>query len=1062
MVRFFIHRPIFACVIAIITAMAGAIAMVVLPISQFPNVVPPTVQVSSTYNGADALTVASSVTMPLEQQINGAEGMIYMSSNSTNNGQSNITVTFEVGYDLDIGAVDVLNRVQTATPQLPQQVQQLGVSITKQSSNLTVVVSLQSPNGAYDSKFLSNYANIIVQPVLSRVDGVGTINIFGLLEYSMRVWLDPARMTALGIAPQDVVQAVQDQNQQASLGSVGSSPTFGTPGFDLTLTTKGRLISAEEFGKIIVRTGDNGALVRISDIGRAELGAFQYDTTSTLNGGPTGTIGVYQLPSANAYAVVEAVKAQMQRLESLFPPGVTWQVTYDSTAFVSASIDDLITTLVEAGILVLLVIFVFLQSFRATLIPMIAIPVSIIGTFAIMLAAGFTINTLTLLGLVLAIGLVVDDSIIVVENVYRQLELGAPNGTVAAERAMKEVAGPIVATSSVLLAVFIPAALMPGITGQLYNQFALTIAFSIGLSMINSLTLSPALCAIFLQKPHKTTFRPFVMFNTGFEYCTGRYSRFVRWLAHRWYIIAATFVVGALGVVFLLGRTPTAFIPNEDQGYYFVGVQVPTGASLDRTEAVSAEVLRIVKEDPAVVDVIQINGFNFLTGVATTNAGFVIVVLKPWDQRDPVTENARAIILRAFPKLMSIPQGAAFPFPPPPIPGLGTVAGWQLQLEDINGVGFTALSTAANHFIEELEKRPELAGIRTPFQSEVPILRLTIDRAKAMNYGLTMTDVFDAIGQTIGQSFINNYNQFNQVYNVMIQADAKDRMKLADVFKLYVRNKDSGMVPIAAFTDFAFEVGTDNATRYNMYNTIQINGATGAGYGSGDSITAVEKVAAATLPDGISYEWTGTTYQQIESGAYAPYIFALAICAVYLLLAALYESWILPLNVLLAVTFAVLGALILMHLRGKPLDVYAQIGLVMLVGLAAKNAILIVEFAKMKYEAGESIIDAAVNASHQRLRPIMMTAIAFMLGVLPLTIATGAGANSRQSIGTTVLGGMIGSATMDQLVVPVFFVMILGLVTRFGGKRPTPQAGQAGNAGEATAMGDPPPPAAHS
>lgn len=1053
MVRFFIHRPIFASVIAIITALAGAIAMFVLPISQFPNVVPPTVQVTATYNGADALSVANSVTMPLEQQINGAEGMIYMSSNSTNNGNSVITVTFQVGYDLNTGAVDVLNRVQTATAQLPQQVQQLGVTITKQSTNMTLVVSLSSTDGTYDSKFLSNYANIVVQPVLARVDGVGTISIFGLLQYSMRVWLDPMRMTALGISTDDVTAAIKDQNQQASIGSIGASPTVGNPGFDLTLITKGRLMSEEEFGDIIVRSGTNGAVVRIRDIGRTELGAYQYDTTSTRNGQSTGTISIYQLPTANAYAVVEAVKAQMKRIEPLLPPGVTWQVTYDSTAFVSASINDLVKTLIEAGLLVLLVIFIFLQSWRATLIPMIAIPVSIVGTFAIMMAAGFTINTLTLLGLVLAIGLVVDDSIIVVENVYRQLELGAPNGKIAAERAMKEVAGPIVATSSVLLAVFIPAAMMPGITGQLYNQFALTIAFSIVLSMINSLTLSPALCGVFLQKPHKTTFRPFVIFNEGFEYCTGRYSTFVRWLSHHWYIIAATFVLGALGVVYLLERTPTAFIPNEDQGYYFVGMSLPSGSSLERTEAVSAKVLELVKRDPAVVDVIQINGYNFLTTVSTTNAGFIIVILKPWDQRDPITENARAIIMRVFPELFKIPEANVFAFPPPPIPGLGAVAGWQLQLEDVNGIGYPLLSEAAAAFTAELEKRPEVANISSPFQDQVPILRLTIDRTKALSYGLAMGDVFDTLGQTIGQSFVNNFNQFNQVYNVMIQANASQRMNLSDVMKLFVKNKNGDMVPVSSFITYSVEVGTDNATRYNMYNTIQMNGATGPGYGSGDSIKAVEEVAAATLPDGVTYEWTGTTYQQIESGTYAPIIFAFALLAVFLLLAALYESWILPLNVLLAVTFAVLGALLFMHIRGKALDVYAQIGLVMLVGLAAKNAILIVEFAKSRYEGGEGIIDAAVNASHQRLRPILMTAIAFMLGVLPLTIATGAGANSRQSIGTTVLGGMMGSSTMDQLVVPVFFVMILSLSARFGAKRPPVKPAN----GEAAAMGDPAP-----
>jgi len=1051
MVRFFIHRPIFASVIAIITALAGGVAMVVLPIAQFPTIVPPTVQIAATYNGADALTVATTVTMPIENSVNGTEGMIYISSNSTNLGNSTITATFEVGYDLNTAASDVLNRVQTATAELPQQVQQLGITITKQSTNLTVVVSLESPDGSYDSVFLSNYANIIVEPVLERVDGVGQITIFGLLQYSMRVWLDPDRMTAMGISPQDVVLAVQDQNQQATIGSVGAAPVTGAPSFQLTMFTTGRLTKVDEFENIIVRTGPSGAVVRLKDVGRAELGAFQYSSTSKLNGKATGTIGIYQLPTANAYNVVEDVKKQMERIAPLFPPGVKWQVTYDSTAFVSASIHDLIKTLVEAGILVLAVIFIFLQSWRATLIPMIAIPVSIVGTFAIMLAAGFSINTLTLLGLVLAIGLVVDDSIIVVENVYRQLELGAPNGVVAAERAMEEVAGPIVATSSVLLAVFIPAALMPGITGQLYNQFALTIAFSVGLSMVNSLTLSPALCALFLQKPHETTFAPFVLFNRGFDWSTHRYSALVRFLAHRWWIMIITFLVGVFAVDHLLSRTPTAFIPNEDQGYFYVGVSLPSGASLARTEAVGAKVLSILRQESSVVDVIEINGFNFLTSVPTTNAGFIIAVLKPWDERDPITENAGAIIRRLFPKIRAIPEGTALPFPPPPIPGLGTVAGWQLQLEDVNGQGFNVLSGAALDFLDALSKRPEVMNVSTPFQAQVPVVRIEIDRTKALQLGVDMSDVFSAMGQTLGQSFVNNFNEFNQVYNVMVQADAPNRMRLGQVFKLFVRNKQGDMVPLQTFINYSFDVGTDNATRYNLYNTVQVNGATGSGYGSSDAIRAVEEVAAATLPSGITFEWTGTTYQEIEAGSYAPYVFAAAIVAVFLLLAALYESWVLPFNVLLAVTFAVLGALICMHLRGRNLDVYAQIGMVMLVGLAAKNGILIVEFAKMRYDSGEEIIDAAVNASHQRLRPIMMTAIAFILGVVPLVVATGAGANSRQSIGTTVIGGMLGSASMDQLVVPVFFVILMTLCVKLGigGRRPR-------GGGTATAGSTPP------
>jgi hydrophobe/amphiphile efflux-1 (HAE1) family protein len=551
-----------------------------------------------------------------------------------------------------------------------------------------------------------------------------------------------------------------------------------------------------------------------------------------------------------------------------------------------------------------------------------------------------------------------------------------------------------------------------------------------------------------------------VLFNRGFDWATHKYSGFVRWLAHRWWIIATAFVLGAAGVFHLLERTPTAFIPNEDQGYYFVGVQMPAGCSLQRTQDLSSKVLEIVRQDPAVVDVITNNGFNLMTNVTQTNAAFIIVVLKPWDQRDPFTENAKAIIQRAAPKLLSLPEGIAMPFPPPPIPGLGTVAGWQLQLEDVNGQGFNFLAGAANDLMEALQKRPEVAGLNTPFQSQVPMVRIKIDRAKALNYGLNMSDIFAALGQTLGQSFINNFNEFNQVYNVMVQADAVSRMRLSDAFKLYVRNRQGGMVPLESFAEYEFIVGTDNATRYNLYNTIQLNGATGAGHGSGDAIQAVEEEAARVLPDGVSYEWTGTTYQQIEAGSYAPFVFIMAIVAVFLLLAALYESWILPLNVLLAVTFAVLGALVFMHIRERALDVYAQIGMVMLVGLAAKNAILIVEFAKMRYDQGESVIDAAVNASHQRLRPIMMTAIAFILGIAPLVVAVGAGANSRQSIGTTVMGGMIGSATFDQLVVPVFFVMIVGFAARYGLVKRMPHGEPPIKEGSDGA-GETPPPAKH-
>ncbi|MSR18091.1 MAG: multidrug efflux RND transporter permease subunit [Phycisphaerales bacterium] len=1035
MLRFFIHRPIVSSVIAIFTVFAGVICIKVLPVAQFPQIVPPTVQVTANYNGADAQTVANAVTLPMELQINGAEGMLYMSSNSTSNGQSQITVTFEVGYDVNIAAVDVLNRVQQAMPQLPQQVQQLGVNIEKQSTNMVLVVSLTSPDGRYDNTFLTNYANIVLQQPLQRVSGVGQVTIFGLQQYAMRVWLDSDRLAAMGLTPHDVSDAVKSQNIQAAVGSVGAEPAAANPIFTLNLVTQGRLRTTEEFGDIVVRTGSDGAVVKVSDLGRVELGAYQYFSTSNLNGKSTASIGIYQTPDANAYAISQSVQAEMEKIKQFFPPGMDYQVTYDTTQFVTASLEELVKTLIEAAVLVLLVIFIFLQDWRATLIPMISIPVAIIGTFAFMEAFGFSVNTLTLLGLVLAIGLVVDDSIVVVENVYRQLELGAPNGKVAAERAMQEVAGPIVATSMCLLAVFVPAAFMPGITGQLYNQFALTIAFSITLSAINSLTLAPALCGIFLHGVHRPSWRPCVAFNEVFEVVTAKYAKVVRWFGNRWWYIVGAFVAGVFCIVALLARTPMGFIPGEDQGWFIVGTQLPRAASLESTEAVTAKVREILMRDSAVSEVIEINGFNFLTSVAQSDAAFIIAVLKPWDERDPIKENLRAIITRAFPELLSIPEATAFPFAPPPIPGLGSVAGFQLQLEDINGQGFGVLSDVATDFIDALGQRPEVARVMTPFANEVPVVQLEVDRVRAELLGVRVNEVFALLGQSLGQSYVNTFNEFGQVYNVMIQAEASHRERVRDALRLYVRNNKNEMVPLSSFCTLSIGVGTNNATHYNAYNTIQINGGAAPGYSSGDAISAVQEIAAAHLPDGISYEWTGTTLQEIESQGYAAPIFAAALIAVFLFLAAQYESWALPFNVMLAVVFAVLGALISLNIRGKPLDTYAQIGMVMLVGLAAKNAILIVEFAKKRRESGESIIDAAVNASHIRLRPILMTSIAFILGIAPLYIASGAGAASRQSIGTVVMGGMLGSTVVDQLVVPVLFIVIETLRERLTRKR---------------------------
>ncbi len=1041
MSRFFINRPIFATVLALIMLLAGVATMFTLPIAQFPTIVPPTVQVSAVYNGADAETVANAVTSPLEQQINGVQGMLYMSSNSTSTGQSIITCTFEVGYDLNIAAVDVQNRAQQAFSQLPPEVQQLGITVTKQSSNMTIVAALRSPDGAYDSRYLTNLADITVAPALQRLPGVGAVTIFGLEQYSMRVWLDPAKLAAMGLTSADVMKAVQAQNKQSSNGSIGAEPSSDRPAFVFSLTTQGRLVGEDEFNDIVVRTGESGAVVRVRDVGRAEMGSYLYSSTSHYNGKGAALIGVYQLPDANAFDVAQGVREEIARLAPMLPPGVTHEVAYDTTLFVQASLDELIKTLVEAAVLVLIVIFVFLQDWRATLIPMIAIPVSIVGTFAVMAAFGFSINSLTLLGLVLAIGLVVDDAIIVVENVYHQVEHGEKDMREAAVKAMAQVTGPIVATSLVLLAVFIPAALMPGMTGQLYNQFALTIAFSIVLSAVNSLTLSPALSAVFLRPGQgPSTFPPFVLFNRFFDWLREKYGTVIHWFGVHWYLVAGVFVAAVAAIAVMLARTPTAFIPNEDQGYYFIGVQLPPGASLPRTVAVSETARTIAAADEAVVNVLQIEGFNFLTGTSQTNSAFLIVTLKPWEERDPRTQNARAIRLRALPQLREIPEANVFPVPPPPIAGLGAAGGWQLQLQDAQGVGFARFADVAREFVAAARKRPELSGINSPFSDAVPVVRMEIDRTKTQLLGVSIGDVYAALGQNLGQAFVNNFTLFGQVYNVMIQAEAAQRMGVEDILNIHVRNAQGGMVPLSAVAKLSLGTATDNATHYNLFNTVQVNGNSAPGYSSGDAIRAIAEVAAASLPNGFTYEWTGTTYQEIESGGYAGLIFGLALVAVFLLLAAQYESWALPFNVLLAVAFAVLGALV-------ALNTYAQIGLVMLVGLAAKNAIMITEFAAERYHSGESVLDAAVNASKLRLRPILMTSFAFILGILPLVVATGAGAQSRRSIGTVVLGGMLGAVVVDQIVVPTLFVMIMGLREKLFGrpKRAAPAGAHGGH-----------------
>ena len=1039
MIDFFIRRPIFATVLALLMVIAGGLSMTILPVSQFPPITPPTVQVSAFYPGASANTTSDVVTRLLERQINGVPGMIYMSSNSVNGGNAVITVTFDVGYDLSIGTVDVQNYAQTAIPSLPPEVQRQGISVRKQSTDFVQVVGLRSPRGTYDADFLANYADIAIVQTLQRIPGVAQVSNFGLRQYSMRIWLDTQKLASQGITPQEVYRAIDEQNRQAVGGQAGAAPYAAVPGFTMQVNALGRLTQAKEFEEIVVRSGDAGTVL-LKDVARVELGAASYSSVGKQDGEASGLLGVFQLPGSNAFEIAKGVQAAMENLRKDFPEDVEYRINYDTTRFVRASIEEVVSTFWEAALLVLIIIFVFLQSFRTTLIPMVAIPVSIIGTFAVMLAFGFSINTLTLLGLVLAIGIVVDDAIVVVENVERKFEHGETDPYKAASSAMKEVAGPIVATTLSLVAVFVPAALMPGVTGQLYNQFAMTIAISVVLSGINSLTLSPALAAIFLRPRKMAETGPFGVFNRGFGRTERAYEALVGWLIKRWLVAGMIFVAAVAGSLLLVMKAPTAFVPDEDNGYFFVAYQLPPGTPLERTNALAAEARKIVQEQPEVETVIEINGLNFLANAPQTNIGVLIPVLKPWDERPGKEHATGAIVQRLQPLLWTLPGGMAFAFNPPSIPGLGTVGGFQMQLIDRAGLGTDRLYAAAMDVVNEARKEPgRLAGVSTFFQKDVPAVWLDIDRAKLQRLGVSVADAFAVLQLNFGSAYVNQFNRFNQVYQVYVQADARYRMAPEDLGKLYVTNARMEMIPFSAFAQERTTTGPDNLTHYNVTDTIAINGAGAPGVSSGEATRAIEEICDRVLPQGITCEWTGITYQERKSSNAAPIVFTLAIVAVFLFLAAQYESWTLPVLVVIAVPFAALGAVGGLRIAGLPLDVYAQIGLVMLIGLAAKNAILIVEFAKEASEKGKPPVEAAMDAARLRLRPILMTAFSFILGVAPLVFASGAGANSRRSIGVTVMVGLAASTLLSLVIVPVFYALLKIIQDRvWGADAPTP------------------------
>jgi hydrophobe/amphiphile efflux-1 (HAE1) family protein len=1040
-VGFFTERPVFASAIAIIMLLAGSICYFLLPVSQFPEITPPQVVVSAIYPGAGAQVVADTVTTPLEQQINGVPGMMYMSSSSSNDGSSTITITFEVGYPLSIAAVDVQNRVSQAAPILPPIVNQAGVTIKKQNPNFVLIVNLTSPDRSVDPVTLSNYAYLQVVDPLKRLPGVGDVQIFGERRYSMRIWLDPDKLAALGITAVDVQNAIAEQNIQVAAGKIGQPPAPpGTP-FEMQVNAVGRLSDPAQFGDIIVRANPaTGSAVRLRDAARIELGALQYSSTAFFGDEPTVVLGIFQMPGSNALDLQNGIKAKMEELSKRFPKGISYAMHYDTTRFVSAAMHDVVITLVEALALVIAVVFIFLQSWRTTIIPTIAIPVSLVATLVVMKMLGFSLNMLSLLGMVLAIGLVVDDAIVVVENVERQLEAGL-RPLEAAREAMREVTGPIIATTAVLMAVFVPVAFIPGVAGRLYNQFALTVAISVAISAFNSLTLSPALSAAFLRHRGETKFAPFRWFNRGFERLADFYAGSVRALVRARWAIMGLFVVAVGATYFLSQRIPSTFLPVEDQGYFFVVIQLPDGASLERTDAVAKQVREILQRTPGVDIVGSISGLNFLTNAAQSNSAVEFAILKPWDERPP-DQTASNIVASVRPQLLGLPGGLAVSFDPPASPGLGAMGGFEFQVEDLTGRGSAALNEATQALIAEARKQPEIDArqLFTSFSTSTPQFKYDLDRNKAKLLGLSLPDVFNTLQIYLGSLYVNDFNLFGRTFRVTLQADAEGRGSASALSRLYVRNSAGGMVPLSTLGSLTPTVGPETVPHYNNYASALINGAAAPGFSSGQAVAAMERAAATALPRDFSFEWTGITLQELKAGSIASVVFGLAIVFVFLILAAQYESWSMPFMVLLSVPLALFGALLALWLRARQIDVYSQIGFVMLIGLAAKNAILIVEFAKRRREEGLGIVEAATEAARLRLRPILMTAFAFILGVVPLMLATGAGAASRQSIGTTVFGGMLAATILSLLCVPVFYAVIEQLRDRRASKDAAPAA----------------------
>ena len=1048
--RFFIHRPIFAAVVSIVIVVMGLIALPALPIEQTPDITPPTVEVTAVYPGASADVVAEAVAQPIEQEVNGVEGMIYMDSKCTQDGAMTLTVSFDVGTDIDMATVLVQNRVSTAMPKLPEAVKQLGVTTQKKSTAMVQMVNLVSPGGEYDQLFLSNYAGLQIRDVLRRTPGVGDVVMMGAMDFSIRIWLDPDRLDALGLTASDVLAAVREQNVQVAAGSLGASPNEPDQQFQFSLQTQGRLREPAEFEDLVVKVGEGGRLVRLQDVARIELGAENYASNVRLNGLPSVGMAIYQLPGANALEVAEQVGATMETLAERFPPGLEYRIAFDTTEFVVVSIKEVLITLLVAIALVVLTVYVFLQDLRTTLIPSVTIPVSLIGTLAVMLALGMSINTLSLFGLVLAIGIVVDDSIVVVENTMRLIDEEGLTARAAAEKAMLEISGPVVATTLVLLSVFVPTAMLSGITGRLYSQFAVTISVATVFSSINALTLAPALCGLLLRPTPKTQGLFFRGFNRVFEVSTRGYMAIVRLAIRR----AVLSMVAFGGLMFLtvegLSSLPTGFLPNEDQGYLFVDASLPEGATLERTTKTLKDISGRVEQLDGVRDVIAIDGFSFLNGVNATNSGSLIIILESWDDRSPTS--LRELITGLQPELYMRPDSQSFAFIPPPIMGLGSAGGFTMKIEDRADAGVEALETATRDLLEAAAADAGIGRVSTDFTAETPQYYLDIDREKAKRLGIPLSELFGTLQANLGAAYINDFTAFGQSFKVYAQADAPFRMKVEDIGKLEVRDVGGNMIPLSALVDVRETVGPKTILRYNLYPAATISGTPTPGRSSGESVATMERLAGQVLPPTMGFEWSGTTFQEQQSSGQMGFIFGLAILMVFLVLAAQYESWTTPLAVILSVPLGLLGAAGATWLRRFDNNVYTQIGIVLLIGLAAKSAILIVEFAKAKHEEGVSIVDAALQAAELRFRAILMTAFSFILGVIPLAIATGAGAMARQTLGTAVLGGMLVATVGGVFLIPVMYRVVQGISERFGGGAPSPEAQQSSQPAERPAQ----------